>query len=120
LIELVLVIVVAVVAVTPLMSLFSDATVNSVKPLIATQATFLAQDKIEEILADAKAAGRGYGYVTSSNYPDVVNPPGFQGFTISVSVSAESLYQDVTFKTVSVTVSNGAIDDVVLTTWVTQ
>lgn len=120
LLELILVVMVATVAIAPLMSMFSNAVYNSVKPVIATEAVFLAQEKIETIIADAAAQGRGYDYIINSNYPDISNPPEFSGFSISVTVAAESLYQGVNFKLVDVTVSNSAIDDVVLSTWVAQ
>lgn len=120
LVELVLVILVASVALLPLLSLFAQATADSVQPFLVTQAVFLAQEKIEEVLADAHAPSRGFDYITGANYPPVVDPPGFPGYSVYVSISADSLYDGVTFREVEVKVANSAIGDVVLKTWVAE
>ncbi len=120
LIELVMVIVIGCVAMFPLLSMFANATANSVQPELVTKAVFLAQERIETVLADYRYIGRGYDYIVSANYPVEISIPGFPGFSAAVSVSAENVYDGVTYKEVSVTVSNPAIPSVTLSTWVTR
>jgi prepilin-type N-terminal cleavage/methylation domain-containing protein len=120
LIELVMVIVIGCVAMFPLLSMFANATANSVQPELATKAVFLAQERIETVLADYRYVGRGYNYIIAANYPAEASIPGFPGFSAAVSVSAEGLYDGVTYREVTVTVSNPAIPAVSLTTWVTR
>jgi prepilin-type N-terminal cleavage/methylation domain-containing protein len=120
LIELVMVIVIACVGMFPLISMFANATANSVQPELATKAVFLAQERIETVLADYRYTGRGYDYIVAANYPAEASIPGFPGFSAGVSVSVEMLYDGVTCKEVSVSVSNPAIPSVSLTTWVTR
>lgn len=120
LVELVMVIVVAVVAMYPLVALYVGATRDSIQPELGTQAVFLAQERIEEILGDFHAPARGFDYVVDANYPDEATIARFPGFSRSVTVSADSTYDGVTFKQVSVAVSHPAIGAVSLDTWVTN
>ncbi len=119
LIELVMAIIIAVVALFPLLAMFSNATVRSVEPVLSTQAAFLAQGKMEEIIADYNAPARGYDYIIDANYPVTSGPPGFADFTVSVSVTGDSTYDSVQFKTVTVSVSHSGIDNITVVTWVT-
>ena len=120
LIELILMIIIGIVALFPLLAMYSNATMNSVEPDLITQAAFLAQEQIERILSDYKSPSRGYDYIVDANYPPVSDPTGFLGFTISVSVSSDSTYDSVSFKTVVVTVARSGIANLDLATWVTQ
>ncbi len=120
LVELIMVIVIAVVAMFPLISMFANATANSVQPELVTQAVFLAQEKIETVMADYYYDGRGYDHVVDANYPDDTAIPEFLGFTVAVSVAAEATYDAVLYKEVTVTVTHGAIPPITLTTWVTN
>lgn len=120
LVELVMVIIIAVVAMYPLIAMFANATVESVQPELTTQAVFLAQAKMEEIMADYRAPTRGFSYVLSANYPDEATIAAFSGFARSVTVSADSTWDSVTFKQVTVTVDHDAITSISLNTWVTN
>ncbi len=119
LVELVLVVVVASVAMFPIAMMFATATADAPEAQIATQAVFLAQERIEAVLADRAAPSRGFAWITSANYPPEPTIPGFPGFSRTVSVSADSTWQGVTFRHVRVTVTHGAIGSVSLDTWVT-
>jgi len=120
LIELVLVIVIAGVALFPIAMMFASATANSPQPELVTQAVFLAQDRMENVLGDFHAPSRGYPYISTSNYPAETAISGFPGFTRSVFVSADSTFDGVTFKEVTVTVANAAIVPVHINSWVVQ
>lgn len=120
LVELVLVIVIGIVAMFPLVAMYANATQQSVQPVLITQAVFLAQDRMETVLSDFHAPGRGYSYVTNASYPDVVAPPGFPGFLVHVQVSVDSMYDAVTYKAVTVSASHPAIAPVSLSMWITQ
>jgi Tfp pilus assembly protein PilE len=120
LIELILMIVIGVVAMFPLLAMYSNATTMSVEPELVSQAGFLAQEMMERVVADYHEFNRGYEYIVDANYPTENNQPGFPGFSIAVSVDTDSTYSSVQFKTVTVTASHSGIDDITLTSWVTQ
>jgi len=119
LIEVVLVIVIAAVAVLPLSMLFANASIRSGDARNATVAAQLAQAKLEEIAADKSSPLRGYSFLITANYP-VENPvTAFPGYSRSVSFAPDSTYDGVTFRTVSVTVNCPNVPPVTLTTWFT-
>ena len=120
LIELILMIMIGVVALFPLLAMYSNATTRSVEPVLVSQAGFLAEEKMERIVADYRESSRGYGYIVEANYPAENDPAGFPGFSIAVSVALDSTYSGVQFKTVTVTAAHSGIDDITLATWVTQ
>jgi hypothetical protein len=112
--------VIAVVAMFPLISMFANATANSVEPELVTQAVFLAQERIEMVLADYHFDGCGYDYVVDANYTNEPSIPEFPGFASTISIAAQATYDGVDYKEVSVTITHGAIAPVTLTTWVTR
>jgi Tfp pilus assembly protein PilV len=117
LIEVVILIVVAGIAILPLAMLFATTSIRSSDARSASVAAQLAQAKLEEITADRNAGTRGFSYVTSGNYPAETPIPAFTAFQRSVTVAADSTYDGVTFRTVSVTVTTSGIPPVTLTTW---
>ena len=117
LIEVVILIVVAGIAILPLAMLFATTSIRSSDARSASVAAQLAQAKLEEITADRNAATRGYAYVTGANYPPETPVPAFGAFQRSVAIAADSTYDGVTFRTVSVTVTTSGISPVTLTTW---
>ena len=117
LIEVVILIVVAGIAILPLAMLFATTSIRSSDARSASVAAQLAQAKLEEITADRNASTRGFSYVTTANYPPEAPVPAFSAFQRSVSVAADSTYDGVTFRTVSVTVTTPGIPPVTLTTW---
>lgn len=120
LIEVVLIIVIAGVAVLPLSMLFANASIRSGDARNATVAAQLAQAKMEEIAADKDSPTRGFSYILAGNYP-LENPvTAFPGYSRSVVIAVDSTYDGVAFRNVSVTVSCTNIAPVTLTTWFTN
>lgn len=117
LVEVVILIVVASIAVLPLAMLFATTSIRSSDAQSASVAAQLAQAKLEEITADRNASTRGFGYLTAANYPAENPVPAFGAYQRSVSVAADSTYDGVTFRSVSVTVTTSGIPPVTLTTW---
>jgi len=117
LIEVVILIVVASIAVLPLAMLFATTSIRSSDAQSASIAAQLAQAKLEEITADRNASTRGFSYVVAGNYPAESPVPAFTSFQRSVTVAPDSTYDGVTFRTVSVTVTTSGIPPVTLTTW---
>lgn len=89
LIELVVVILIFGIAAGGLMTLFSTVSRKSADPLLENQAIQLAQEKMDGILGDRADAvtPRGFGWITSANYPAENPVAGFPGFSRSVTTS---------------------------------
>jgi len=119
LVEVVLIIVLAGVAVLPLSMLFANASIRSGDAKNATVAAQLAQAKMEEIAADKNSPMRGFAYLVAANYPSESPVTAFPTYNRSVSIAPDSTYDGVTFRTVSVTVSCPNIAPVTLSTWFT-
>jgi len=117
LVEVAILIVVASIAILPLAMLFATTSIRSSDARSASVAAQLAQAKLEEITADRNAATRGFGYVVAANYPSESPVTAFPSFQRSVSIAPDSLYDAVTFRAVSVTVTTSGIPPVTLTTW---
>jgi Tfp pilus assembly protein PilV len=120
LIEMVLIIVIAAVAILPLSMLFANTSIRSGDARNATIAAQLAQAKMEELAADKNSLARGFAYLVAGNYPAENPVPAFSGYNRSVSFAPDSTYDGVTFRTVGVTVSCVNIPPVTLTTWFTS
>ena len=116
-IEVVILIVVAAIAVLPLAMLFATTSIRSSDAQSASVAAQLAQAKLEEITADRNASTRGFSYIAAANYPPEDPIPAFAAFQRSVSVAPDSVYDGVTYRTVAVTVTTSGIPPVTLTTW---
>lgn len=117
LIEVVILIMVAGIAILPLAMLFATTSIRSSDARSASVAAQLAQAKLEEITADRNASTRGFSYVVAGNYPAETPIPAFTAFQRSVSVASDSTYDSVTFRTVSVTVTTSGVPPVTLSTW---
>ena len=120
LIEVVLIIVIAGVAILPLSMLFANASIRSGDARDAAVAVELAQAKMEEIAADTSSPSRGFDYLARANYPPEHPVTAFPRFRRSVSVSADSTFDGVHFRAVSVTVGTTSIPPITLTTWFTS
>lgn len=120
LVEVVLILVIAAVSLLPLSMLFANSSIRSGDAHNATVAAQLAEAKMEEIAADKNSPTRGYSYLTSGNYPSENPVSAFPGYSRSVSFAADSVYDGVTFRTVSVTVTSPNIPPVTVTTWFTS
>ncbi len=120
LIEVVLIIVIAAIAVLPLSMLFANTSIRSGDARNATVAAQLAQTKMEEIAADKGCPTRGFEFLVAANYPPENPVTAFPGYRRSVSIAPDSTYDDVRFRAVSVTVACANIPPVTLTTWFTS
>ena len=120
LIEVVLILVIASLAILPLSMLFANTTIRSSDARNTTIAAQLAQAKMEEIAADRSSPARGFAFLVSRNYPPEDPVPAFPGFHRSVWIAADSAYDGVRFRTVRVSVSAVNLPPVTLTTWFTS
>jgi Tfp pilus assembly protein PilV len=120
LIEIVLIIVIAAIAVLPLSMLFANSSIHSSDARNATLAAELAEAKMEELTADKNSPARGFSYLVTANYPAESPVAAFPGYSRSVSFGPDSTYDSVTFRTVNVTVTCANIPAVTLTTWFTN
>jgi Tfp pilus assembly protein PilV len=118
--EVVLILVIAAIAVLPLGMLFANSSIRSSEAHNATVMAQLAQAKMEEIAADKNSPSRGFTYLVGANYAAENPVPGFTGYSRSVGFAPDSVYDGVTFRTVSVTVSYASVPPVTLTTWFTN
>ena len=118
--EVVLILVIAAVAVLPLGMLFANSSIRSSEARNATVMAQLAQAKMEEIAADKSSSSRGFSYLTAANYPAENPVAAFTGYSRSVAFAPDSVYDGVTFRTVSVTVAFASVPSVTLTTWFTN
>lgn len=118
--EVVLILVIAAVAILPLGMLFANTSIRSGEAHHATVMAQLAQTKMEEIAADKSSPARGFTYLVPANYPSENPVPAFPGYSRSVAFAPDSIYDGVTFRTVSVTVSFASVSPVTLTTWFTN
>lgn len=118
--EVVLVLVIAAVAVLPLGMLFANSSIRSGEARNATVMAELAEAKMEEIAADKNSPSRGFSYLVGSNYPAESPVAAFPGYSRSVAFAPDSVYDGVTFRTVSVTVAFSSVPPVTLTTWFTN
>ena len=69
LVEVILVVVVAGIAMPPLMAVFAEMSHKSARPDLLLIATTLAREKMEIIASDKFNTSRGYAYLVSGNYP---------------------------------------------------
>ena len=120
LIEMILIIVIAAVAVLPLSMLFANTSIHSSDARNATTAAQLAQAKMEELTADKNSPARGFSYLVAANYPAESPVTAFPGYSRAVSFGPDSTYDSVTFRTVTVTVTCNNIPPVTATTWFTN
>ena len=112
LIEVIVAIVILAIGVPSILWALRDSHVRRVDPINFSRARWLASEKIEDILADARSTTRGYGYLVNANYASESPVSGFTGFTRSVSISVcdDNLVAGTGtgFKVVAVTV--GCVD----------
>ena len=118
--EVVLILVIAAVAVLPLGMLFANTSIRSGDARNAMIMAQLAQAKMEEITADKNSPARGFTYLIPTNYPAENPVTAFPGYSRTVAFAPDSVYDGVTFRTVSVTVSSASVPSVTLTTWFTS
>ncbi len=128
LIEVIIAVVVLAIAIPPVFWALRDANVRRVDPINLSRARWLVNEKIEDVLADARSTTRGYSYVVSGNYASESPVSGFTGFSRSVAISESGASlvsgSGTGYKTVAVTVNyvdgKGATKSLSVSTVVTQ
>jgi prepilin-type N-terminal cleavage/methylation domain-containing protein len=119
LVEIILVILIIGIAIPPIIHLFTYNLSKSVNSEFYTKAAYFAEEKMETILADKRSSStRGYEYIVVSGRYQIDNP--VTGFARSVSIDTSSVYSGVRYAKIMVTIAHSNIEDVVLTTWVTD
>jgi hypothetical protein len=119
-IEVVMALVILSIALPPLMVSFVEASMQSVYPANASVASFLAIERMEEIIARRYRSTDGYGAVTAANFPAETPVSGFPGFSRSVAVSYTNaalgtVASDEGYRKVRVVVTwNGGSDQVAI------
>lgn len=116
LIETVITIVLLAIITSGIMAMFSTFSQSNGNPSVIIQASELAQEKMDQIIADRYNPARGFPYVASANYPAENPVTGFTGFSRSVNiiyVNSGALNTTVSpgptnYKNVMVTVSSNA------------
>lgn len=117
LIEIILVIVILVVAVPPLVSLFSRNLTNNVNSEIYTKALLYAEERMEQVLSDKKA--KSYTFITTvGRYPEDTPETGFSR---QVSITdANKIINGIPYAEIIVTVSHENIQNITLSAYVTN
>ena len=121
LIEAIIAIVVLGIAVPVVVVLLRSAGLQSAKAERLSQATLMAQGKMDQVIADKKA--RGYAYVCSlfAEDPDHYDDEPSPGYTRAVTATDDTL-EGVAYKEVTVTVASddAQFPPVPLRTWLTD
>ncbi len=86
----------------------SQAHRDRIGPIKASQARWLATEKLEDIIADRHSTTRGYTYLSNSNYSAESSITGYPGFTRAVTIgetAADLVSAGTGFKKATVTVT---------------
>ncbi|MCA9300282.1 MAG: hypothetical protein KDA28_14520, partial [Phycisphaerales bacterium] len=115
------------VATPAMLAALASAHRDRVSPVMASQARWLAMEKLEDILADRSSPARGWDFVDGANYAAEASIPGFAGYTREVAIAettADLVTAGTGYKTVVVTVRwthlDGEQHQVALATVVTE
>ncbi len=114
LIDVIAMLIVLGIAVPAIMRLSANNTRDGAKYFLMTRAIYCAEAAMEQIVADYRSPSRGYGWVIT--HWSGAAPSLEAGFTGLVTISSESSFNGVPYVTVTLTVSNASITDVVLQT----
>jgi prepilin-type N-terminal cleavage/methylation domain-containing protein len=90
LIESIAAMVVMAIALPPMLFSMRQAQLQRVNPMMASKARWLAQEKLEDVIADRHSTTRGYGYLLASNYPAESPVSGAAGFTRTVTLAEKA------------------------------
>lgn len=74
------------VAIPSMLLALGSAHAGRVNPVLASQARWLAVERLEDVIADHASPGRGWAYIDGANYPDESPVPGWPAFSRSVEV----------------------------------
>ncbi|MBI1819566.1 MAG: type II secretion system protein [Nitrospirae bacterium] len=86
LIEVIITIVLLAILTSGLMAMFTTFSQSNGDPSVMIQASELAQEKMDQVIADRYNPARSFNYVTTANYPAENPVAGFTGFNRSVNV----------------------------------
>lgn len=81
LIETIAAIVIVAVAIPAMMWTLAEAQRQRIDPVMTSRATWLATEKLEDVIADRHAPTRGWPHLTEANYPDESSIDDFPGFS---------------------------------------
>lgn len=84
LIECIVAIVILAVAVPAMTLALRETHAKRAAPVMASRASWLAVERLEDIIADRNSTTRGYTYLKGTNYPDEATIAEFPGFSRSV------------------------------------
>jgi len=87
LIETIIAIVLLSLALPPMLWSIREAQLQRANPVLASRARWLAESKLEEIIADRHSATRGYDWLIAPNYPDEPAIAGYPGFSRRIVLS---------------------------------
>ena len=99
LVEVVLILVIAAVAVLPLGMLFANTSIRSGDARNAMIAAQLAQSKMEELTADKNSPSRGFSYLIAANYPKLAENALVAALGIAPTTSRRSPSSRASFRT---------------------
>ena len=117
-IEVVVAIVILSVALPSLMMAFADASVQSIGPYRRSIGSYLAIERMEEIIARRYRGTDGYDAITTGNFGSEASINGFSGYARDVAINfvdgdLNSVGSDEGFKRVTVSVSwDGGAGDI--------
>jgi type II secretory pathway pseudopilin PulG len=81
---------------------------SRVTPIRASQARWLAMEKLEDVIADRASPTRGWEYIIASNFASEATVPGVAGYARAVSITetgSDLVTPGEGYKTIEVTVS---------------
>jgi prepilin-type N-terminal cleavage/methylation domain-containing protein len=117
LIEIIMVVLILGIAIPPIVNIFSQNLTNNVNSEIYTKANYFAEKKIEQILADKRS--NSYSYIVAQGRYQNDTPE--TGFTRTIGIDdTNKIINGIPYAEIIVTVSHSNINNVVLTSWVTN
>lgn len=96
------------VCIPTLLLALAEAKRSESRPVLVTRASFLAEERMEDVLGDLLCESRGYAYLTSAHYPNeaqVVGATNFRRTTTIQVVGADGRPGGSGFKLATVQVS---------------
>lgn len=84
-VEAVIAIVVLSTAMPPMLWAIRQAQQHRAAHILSSRAAWLAEEKLEDVIADRHSSTRGYSYLAAANYPAEGSIAGFPGFSRAVT-----------------------------------
>lgn len=86
-IEVVMAVIILGVGLPPLLFAFAESSMSSIAPSRATVASFLAIERMEQIIARRYKSNAGYSEITTANFPSETPVTGFAAFNRAVTIA---------------------------------